>query len=123
MKKSNIFNHWNFENRERIKKAKAKAIKDEQDRVKAEAEAARKKEEDEKKAKEEAARKEKEEAKRNKDRVKKQTKKARQKLENFCKVLFFINSWVSWSFDFYQKFKFKLLCKSGIKCKIHLHVC
>ena len=87
-------------NRERIKKAKAKAIKDEQDRVKAEAEAARKKEEDEKKAKEEAARKEKDEAKRNKDRVKKQTKKARQKLENFCKVwiwmcFFIIKPWVS----------------------------
>jgi len=104
------FNEEEKQKKERIKKAKAKAIKDEQDRVKAEAEAARKKEEDEKKAREEAARKEKEEAKRNKDRVKKQTKKARQKLENFCKSHDYFGAEGQEKIDFVERLQ--ILCQS-----------
>jgi len=104
------FNEEEKQRKERVKKAKAKAIKDEQDRVKAEAEAARKKEEDERKAKEEAAKKEKDEAKRNKDRVKKQTKKARQKLENFCKSHDYFGAEGQEKIDYVERLQ--ILCQS-----------
>jgi len=104
------FNEEEKQRKERVKKAKAKAIKDEQDRVKAEAEAARKKEEDERKAKEEAAKKEKDEAKRNKDRVKKQTKKARQKLENFCKSHDYFGAEGQDKIDYVERLQ--ILCQS-----------
>lgn len=71
--------------KEAIKAARAEAIRQEQEQIKAEEEAIKAKKEEEERLKAEEQKQQQAEAKKKKEREKKATKKARQKLLNYCK--------------------------------------